>query len=55
MLYIMLGIIIFLLTFCVLGVSLPDNEKGSGFIFTMGLVINVILGIVLGIIYFFFK
>ena len=51
----MLGIIIFLLTFCVLGVSLPDNEKGSGFIFTMGLVINVILGIVLGIIYFFFK
>ena len=51
MLYIMLGTIIFLLTFIALG-SMNDSEGESTFI--MGMVINVILGIVLGTIYYFF-
>lgn len=55
--YILLGVIIFLLTFCAVGsVHLGDlgKEKEGGLLLTMSLIIGIILLSILGCIYFFF-
>lgn len=52
MLYLMLGTIIFLLTFCALGSVTPDAYKDDAHI--MGWVVNIFLAIILGGIYYFF-
>lgn len=56
MLYIMLGIIIFLLTLCAFGVFTQDNCKHEDFALKAGLAlgINILLGLVLWAIYYFF-
>lgn len=48
----MLGVVIFLLTFCALGSITPDEEKNEAFM--MGWFVNIFLAIVLGVIYYFF-
>lgn len=62
MVYIMLGIIIFFLTFCVLGILSLVNEREGGttlnisLILIFGVAVNVFFGSALFIIYhFFFK
>ena len=48
----MLGIIIFLLTFCTVGNMTEKNDKNLVWIFA--LIVNFILGVTLTIIYFIF-
>jgi hypothetical protein len=52
MLYIMLGTIIFLLTFCAVGGITPDEEKNVAY--TMSWIIGIVLIVVLGAVYYFF-
>ena len=54
MLYVMLGTIIILLTFCAVGSGTSDDDKGA--VFLISSVISVlIIGVLLGVYYFFFR
>ena len=52
MLYIMLGVIIFLLTFCAVGSAAREDEKGVVIMF--GILVNIFIACILGGVYYFF-
>lgn len=57
MIYVMLGIIIFLLTFCAIGSFSTDYQKENNSLslaFILGLAINIVLGGLLLAVYFIF-